>query len=211
MTPEQLAELDWQKSDGLLPVIVQHAGNLEVLMLGYMNREALDATIASRHVTFFSRTRQRQWVKGESSGHSLEVESIAVDCDNDTLLIRATPLGPTCHRDTPSCFDAADTTTSPPAFAFLGQLEKVIAQRVTEKPDGSYTARLWNEGPVRIAQKVGEEGVEVALAAATQKDDELIDESADLIFHLILLLKSRDRSLGDVISKLQSRHSRRTA
>ncbi len=209
MTSEQLAELDWEKADGLLPVIVQHVGSLEVLMLGYMNREALDATIASKRVTFFSRTRQRQWVKGESTGHFLEVESIAADCDNDTLLIRATPLGPTCHRDTPSCFDAAGTTTSPPSFAFLGQLEDVITQRIAEKPEGSYTARLWNEGPVRIAQKVGEEGVEVALAAATQKDDELIGESADLIFHLLLLLKSRNRSFGDVIDKLQQRHSKK--
>lgn len=210
MTPEQMAQLQWQKSDGLIPVIVQHVGSLQVLMLGYMNPEALDATVANRRVTFFSRSKQRLWVKGESSGHFLAVESIAADCDNDTLLIRATPQGPTCHRGTPSCFDVDGTTSSLPSLAFLGQLEKIITQRIAEKPDGSYTARLWNEGPVRLAQKVGEEGVEVALAAATQQDDQLIDESADLLFHLMLLLKSRNRSLGDVVNKLQSRHTKKS-
>ncbi len=207
MTPEQAARLDWSKGNGLIPAVIQHFGTAQVLMLGYMNPAALRITTETGRVTFFSRTKNRLWTKGESSGNFLDVIDIAVDCDNDSLLIAAKPNGPVCHRGTRSCF--ADDTAAPAAqsFEFLGQLENIIAQRVADRPEGSYTARLWNEGLTRMAQKVGEEGVEVALAAATQQDEQLIEESADLLFHLALLLKSRNRSLANVVQALQLRHA----
>lgn len=208
MTAEQVTRLDWNKVDGLIPAVIQHFSTAQVLMLGYMNRDALRTTTQTGRVTFFSRTKNRLWTKGETSGNFLEVVNIAVDCDNDSLLITAKPTGPVCHRGTRSCF-ADDTTPLPAAesFEFLRQLESVIAQRIAERPEGSYTARLWNEGPTRMAQKVGEEGVEVALAAATQQDEQLVEESADLLFHLALLLKSRNRSLSNVVQVLQLRHA----
>lgn len=206
MTPEQIAALDWNKGDGLLPAIVQDARTGKVLMLGYMNVEALRLTLESRHVTFFSRSKNRLWTKGETSGNFLNVVAVAADCDNDTLLVAANPDGPTCHTGSDSCFgDAATTGAS--GLAFLARLESVIAQRIADKPDGSYTARLWSEGPTRLAQKVGEEGVEVALAAVTQADDRLVSESADLLFHLTLLLKSRNLSLQSVVKELEQRHA----
>jgi phosphoribosyl-ATP pyrophosphohydrolase/phosphoribosyl-AMP cyclohydrolase len=204
MKIEDINNLDWSKSDGLLPAIVQDARSATVLMLGYMNREALRATLAGHKVTFFSRSKQRLWTKGETSGHFLNVVSVQADCDNDTLLITALPDGPTCHTGTDSCFGEVETDAS--SVSFLTKLENVIAQRVRERPDGSYTARIWAEGPNRIAQKVGEEGVEVALAAVTQPDDRLIGESADLLFHLTLLLKSRNLSLRDAVAELERRH-----
>jgi phosphoribosyl-ATP pyrophosphohydrolase/phosphoribosyl-AMP cyclohydrolase len=198
--------LDWGKGDGLLPVVVQDASSGQVLMLGYMNRESLLATVQSGNVTFFSRSKGRLWVKGESSGHFLKLVSIVPDCDDDTLLILANPVGPTCHEGTQSCF--GDTvTTRAQQHSFLAKLEDVIAQRIAEKPEGSYTARIWAQGPTRIAQKVGEEGVEVALAAVTQEDDRLISEGADLLFHLTLLLKSRNLSLSQVVRELEQRHA----
>ncbi len=208
MTAEQVTRLDWNKGDGLIPAVIQHFSTAQVLMLGYMNRDALRTTTQTGRVTFFSRTKNRLWTKGETSGNFLEVVNIAVDCDNDSLLITAKPTGPVCHRGTRSCF-ADDTTPlrAAESFEFLRQLESVIAQRIAERPEGSYTARLWNEGPTRMAQKVGEEGVEVALAAATQQDEQLVEESADLLFHLALLLKSRNRSLSNVVQVLQLRHA----
>jgi phosphoribosyl-AMP cyclohydrolase / phosphoribosyl-ATP pyrophosphohydrolase len=197
--------LDWGKGDGLVPAVVQHAVTAQVLMLGYMNREALLATVKTGNVTFFSRSKGRLWTKGESSGHFLKLASIVPDCDDDTLLILAHPIGPTCHEGTQSCF--GDTiSTKAQQFAFLAKLEDVIAQRIADKPDGSYTARIWGQGPTRLAQKVGEEGVEVALAAATQTDERVLSESADLLFHLALLLKSRNLSLDQVIKELERRH-----
>ncbi len=207
MKIEEINSLDWSKSDGLLPAIVQDARSATVLMLGYMNREALRKTLAEQKVTFFSRSKQRLWIKGETSGHFLNVVSVQADCDNDTLLITALPDGPTCHTGTDSCFGEVETDAR--SVSFLTKLEDVIAQRVRERPDGSYTARIWAEGPNRIAQKVGEEGVEVALAAVTQPDDRLIGESADLLFHLTLLLKSRNLSLRDAVAELERRHAQK--
>ncbi|HEY6641245.1 bifunctional phosphoribosyl-AMP cyclohydrolase/phosphoribosyl-ATP diphosphatase HisIE [Povalibacter sp.] len=208
MTPAQVATLDWNKGDGLLPAIVQDAQTGRVLMLGFMNAEALQTTLDLKRVTFFSRSKQRLWTKGETSGHHLNVVDVAADCDNDSLLITALPDGPTCHNGTQSCF-GDDVTTAASGLAFLSRLEAVIAQRIAEQPEGSYTARIWHQGPTRMAQKVGEEGVEVALAAVTQADDGLISESADLLFHLALLLKSRNLTLGAVVQELERRHTRR--
>lgn len=195
------ARLDWAKGDGLLPAIVQDAVTLRVLMLGYMNRDALDATLASRRVTFFSRSKQRLWTKGESSGHVLELVSVDVDCDDDSLLVLAHPRGPTCHLQRASCFLDAPG-------AFLAELDTVIARRERERPTDSYTTRLFDAGVRRIAQKVGEEGVETALAAVVQDDAALLGESADLLYHLIVLLRARGLSLDDTVAVLAQRHAR---
>ena len=198
--------LDWGKGDGLIPAVVQDAATGQVLMLGYMNRDSLLATVQSGNVTFFSRSKGRIWMKGETSGNFLKLVSIVPDCDDDSLLVLANPIGPTCHEGTQSCF--GDTVSSKAKhLSFLGKLEDVIAQRIVDKPEGSYTARIWAQGPTRIAQKVGEEGVEVALAAVTQDDDRLLGESADLLFHLALLLKSRNLSLTQAVKELEQRHA----
>jgi phosphoribosyl-ATP pyrophosphohydrolase/phosphoribosyl-AMP cyclohydrolase len=206
MSNTDVSTLNWEKGAGLLPVIVQDAKTGKVLMLGYMNREALDATLNTQRVTFYSRSKQRLWTKGETSGHVLNLVSMNVDCDQDTLLITANPIGPTCHNGTQSCFGDEDLTIAE-RFAFLGQLESVIAQRISEKPEGSYTARIWEKGVTRMAQKVGEEGVEVALAAVAQESERLVSEAADLVFHLALLLKARQLSLQDVVKELELRHA----
>ncbi|WAC64334.1 bifunctional phosphoribosyl-AMP cyclohydrolase/phosphoribosyl-ATP diphosphatase HisIE [Pseudoxanthomonas sp. SL93] len=194
------SRLDWGKGDGLLPVIVQDADNLRVLMLGYMNREALQATLAGGRVTFYSRSKQRLWTKGESSGHVLELVSLTSDCDDDTLLVLARPHGPTCHLQRASCFPQA------PA-AFLSELDVLVAERERARPQGSYTTRLFEEGVRRIAQKVGEEGVETALAAVAQDENALLGESADLLYHLIVLLRARGLSLADAVAVLRQRHA----
>ena len=196
---DDLQALDWAKGDGLLPAIVQDASNLRVLMLGYMNAEALAATQTSGHVTFYSRSKQRLWKKGETSGHVLELVSLQADCDNDTLLVLAHPQGPTCHLQRDSCF--ADAPAS-----FIADLDALVAQRERDRPSGSYTTKLFDEGIRRIAQKVGEEGVETALAAVVQDDAAVLGESADLVFHLLVLLRARGLSLRDVSSLLQDRH-----
>ena len=205
MKPDQVAALDWNKGDGLLPAIVQDAHSGQVLMLAYMNRDALRITLADKRATFFSRSRNRLWTKGEESGHWLHVVDVVTDCDQDTLLVLANPQGPTCHVGTQSCF-GDEVTSDAKGLSFLMRLESVIAQRISDRPEGSYTARLWCEGPTRIAQKVGEEGVEVALAAVTQDDERLIGESADLLYHLALLLKSRNLSLTAAVRELEQRH-----
>jgi phosphoribosyl-ATP pyrophosphohydrolase/phosphoribosyl-AMP cyclohydrolase len=204
MKIEQIPALDWNKTDGLIPAIVQDVRSGAVLMLGYMNQSSLATTLTTKRVTFFSRSKNRLWTKGETSGHFLEVVSVQGDCDNDALLITALPHGPTCHTGSQSCFGDVDTDAQ--GVSFLTRLETVIAQRISDRPEGSYTARIWSEGPTRIAQKVGEEGVEVALAAVTQSDDRLVGESADLLFHLALLLKSRNLSLADAVKELEQRH-----
>jgi phosphoribosyl-AMP cyclohydrolase / phosphoribosyl-ATP pyrophosphohydrolase len=206
MKAEQINALAWDKGDGLLPAVIQDAQTGKVLMLGFMNREALRVTLSERRVTFFSRSRNRLWTKGETSNNYLNLVSVTPDCDNDTLLITANPDGPTCHTGTETCFGDA-VATGAADFAFLAQLQSVIAQRIADRPEGSYTARLWADGPNRIAQKVGEEGVEVALAAVTQADERLISESADLLFHLTLLLRSRNLSLAAVVRELEQRHA----
>ena len=202
MKLDQVTALDWDKNDGLLPAIVQDARSGQVLMLAYMNREALRITLAEKRATFFSRSRNKLWTKGESSGHWLHVVDVETDCDRDTLLVLANPEGPTCHTGTRSCF-GDELETDAAGLSFLMRLESVIAQRISDRPEGSYTARLWSEGPTRIAQKVGEEGVEVALAAVTQDDERLVGESADLLYHLALLLKNRNLSLTTVVRELE--------
>lgn len=195
--------VDWNKGDGLVPAVIQHAVTGRVLMLGYMNREALQKTQTTGLVTFFSRSRERLWIKGETSGNQLALKNIQLDCDGDTLLVTATPTGPTCHLGKISCFDAETET---PGFGFLGQLETVIATRLKEGPAESYTAQLAEAGIQRIAQKIGEEGVEVALAAVQGDKDEIIAESADLIYHLLVLLKYRSLSISDAVQRLVDRH-----
>lgn len=208
MTPDQVRTLAWSKGEGLLPAIVQHARTGQVLMLGYMNQESLGLTLATGRAVFYSRSRQQLWTKGETSGHYLNVVDVSADCDSDTLLVLADPLGPTCHKGTESCFaDAAATDAQP--LAFLRVLEATIANRIAEKPEGSYTARLLAMGPTRIAQKVGEEGVETALAAVTRDDAGLLAECADLVFHLMVLLKSRNLELSDLVEELRARHAAR--
>jgi phosphoribosyl-AMP cyclohydrolase / phosphoribosyl-ATP pyrophosphohydrolase len=207
--PLRLADidsLDFAKSDGLLPAVVQHAITGAVLMVGYMNREALRETLSRRHVVFFSRSKQRLWEKGETSGHFLELDQVRTDCDRDALLVTARPLGPVCHEGTATCF-GNESLTGAERLAFLANLEGVIEKRIAESPQGSYTARLFAQGPKRIAQKVGEEGLEVALAAAVETDDKVLAESADLIFHLLVLLRSRGLSFQGVVAELQSRHA----
>lgn len=194
-----LDRLAWDKQGGLIPAVVQDAVTLRVLMLGYMDRAALAATLESGRVTFYSRSKQRLWTKGEQSGHFLELVSIDCDCDDDTLLVLAHPQGPTCHLQRPSCFPDA------PGH-FLAELEALIAQRESERPPGSYTTRLFEGGVRAIAQKVGEEGVETALAAVAQGDAELTGEAADLLYHLLVLLRARGLSLGDVMGVLRKRH-----
>ena len=208
MKLDQVAALDWTKNEGLIPAIVQDARSGQVLMFAYMNREALRMTLADKRVTFFSRSRNRLWTKGETSGHWLDLVDVVRDCDNDSLLVLATPQGPTCHLGTQSCF-GDEVETDAAELSFLMRLEATIVQRISDWPEGSYTARLWSEGPTRIAQKVGEEGVEVALAAVTQEDERLIGESADLLYHLALLLKSRNLSLTTVVRELEQRHKAR--
>jgi phosphoribosyl-ATP pyrophosphohydrolase/phosphoribosyl-AMP cyclohydrolase len=187
-------------SKGLVPAVIQHADTGAVLMLGYMNEEAFQETLARKRVVFFSRTRQTLWEKGETSGNTLDFVSARVDCDQDTILIAARPRGPVCHTGTVTCFGNEPAT-------FLGQLEAVIEQRISERPEGSYTARLFAQGPKRIAQKVGEEGLEVALAAAAETDDKVVSESADLLFHLLVLLRSRGIAFEKVVAELAARHS----
>lgn len=198
-------ELEWSKGDGLLPAIVQHWRTGEVLMLGYMNAESLAQTQSSGHVTFFSRSKQRLWTKGESSGNVLVLKSIRIDCDADTLLVQVDPHGPTCHTGARSCFGDGVR----PPLAFLADLDALVAQRHAERPAGSYTTSLFEGGIRRMAQKVGEEGVETALAAVAQDDAELLGESADLLFHLAVALRARGLSLEDVSALLQSRHHAR--
>jgi phosphoribosyl-AMP cyclohydrolase / phosphoribosyl-ATP pyrophosphohydrolase len=206
---QEFSALAWDKGGGLLPTVVQDARTARVLMLGYMNREALEMTLVQQRVTFFSRSKNRLWTKGESSQHYLELVSIAADCDHDSLLVTAHPIGPTCHTGSQSCFGDAITSLDGSSLAFLLELESIIGRRILEQPSGSYTAKLWSQGPTRMAQKVGEEGVEVALASVTGSEQELVGEAADLLFHLALLLKSRNLSLRTVIEELAKRHSAR--
>lgn len=201
MNADLIDTLDFAKDDGLLPLIVQHAHDGRVLMLGYANRAALELTLQTGEIHFYSRSKQRLWRKGESSGHVLKLVSIAADCDRDTLLCQALPAGPTCHFGTPTCFDA---TT--PAHPWLNELEALIAARAGADPASSYVATLLAGPPARRAQKVGEEGVEVALAAVSGDTDALRGEAADLLFHLLVLLRGAGLGLADVIGELAQRH-----
>lgn len=186
-----------------MPVVIQNAISGDVLMLGYMNKEALNVTLESGNVTFYSRTKQRLWTKGETSGNFLKLVNIYPDCDNDTLLILANPIGPTCHNGTESCFAPAQSQ-----WGFLYELENLLRERKNASPDSSYTARLYASGTKRIAQKVGEEGVETALAATVNDREELKNEASDLLYHLMVLLQDQSLSLTDVIGCLQERHKK---
>lgn len=203
MDNNALDDLDWAKGDGLLPAVVQDADTGRVLMLGYMNAEALETSLRTRQVTFFSRSKQRLWTKGESSGNTLEWVDARADCDRDTLLVLARPLGPTCHTGTDTCFG----NRYDPPLAFLGQLKRVIDQRRGADPASSYTAKLLDRGVKRCAQKVGEEGVEVALAATAGDREELVNESADLLYHLLVVLAASEVELDEVFAALEDRHT----
>lgn len=203
MNQQQIKQLSWPDNQ-LLPAIVQHAISGKVLMQGYMNPAALKQTLDSGKVTFFSRSKQRLWTKGESSGHTLKLVSIDSDCDADSLLVLAMPQGPTCHVGTESCWH--DNSANSPQLSFLYELEQVIQSREGADPQSSYTASLFAKGVKRIAQKVGEEGVESALAAMAGDKEELANEAADLMFHLLVLLRSQKLELNDVIQVLKQRH-----
>ena len=197
--------INWQKVDGLLPVIIQHAQTGQVLMLGYMNAEALAKTINEGKVTFYSRTKQRLWTKGETSGHFLNVVDMSLDCDNDTLLILANPIGATCHTGEDSCFHRF-TQQGTSHWTWFAQLEQHLAEKKNADPASSYTATLQSKGIKKIAQKVGEEAVETALAAVSQDKPETLSEAADLVYHLTVLLHHQGQAWADVIAKLQERH-----
>jgi phosphoribosyl-ATP pyrophosphohydrolase/phosphoribosyl-AMP cyclohydrolase len=206
MTTPSEEKIDWAKGGGLVPAIVQHADTQQVLMLGYMNDAALAATRASGKVTFFSRSKGRLWTKGETSGNSFVFVDATVDCDGDALLVRARPTGPACHRGTTSCF--GDSGATGPGF--LAQLDNVVAARLANPdPESSYTARLAARGKSRVAQKVGEEGLELALAGAGGSDAEVVAEGADLLYHLALLLQERGLSLAALVVELERRHDER--
>lgn len=198
---KMLNELDWNKSNGLLPVIVQDADTQVVLMLGYMNQEALDQTLQTKQVTFFSRSKNALWQKGATSGNTLELVDILADCDQDTILVKANPRGPTCHTGSMTCFGDFKTTD----WNFIQTLETIISQRERLRPENSYVAKLYQSGLKRIAQKVGEEGVEVALAAVAENTEELCSEVADLLFHVLILLQSKNLSLSNIIEVLRRR------
>ena len=191
--------IDFNKGDGLVPVIIQNAQTMQVLMLGYMNKEALDQTIETKKVTFYSRSKQRLWMKGESSGNTLSVIDIKMDCDHDSLLIFVNPKGPTCHTGTTSCFKEET------AKGFIYELEKTINDRVNSKDSKSYTNELYQKGINKIAQKVGEEAVELVIEAKDSNDELFKNEAADLLYHLLILLKAKDQSFSSIERVLKSR------
>ncbi|MDR0962892.1 MAG: bifunctional phosphoribosyl-AMP cyclohydrolase/phosphoribosyl-ATP diphosphatase HisIE [Mediterranea sp.] len=197
--------LKFEKMNGLIPAIIQDADTNKVLMLGFMNEEAYRKTVESGQVTFFSRTRNRLWTKGEESGNFLNVVSIKEDCDSDTLLIKAHPQGPVCHTGTDTCWNEAN---KPEPVLFLKELQDFIDRRHTEMPEGSYTTSLFRDGINKIAQKVGEEAVETVIEATNGTDDRLIYESADLIYHLIVLLTAKGYRIEDLANELQERHGK---
>lgn len=198
----KLETIDFAKGDGLVPAIVQDADTLQVLMLGYMSAESVTKTQETGLVTFYSRSRKTLWTKGETSGNTLALVNMTMDCDNDTILVKARPAGPTCHEGTVSCFGS----DSAEGVGFLSYMETLIEGRKTADPDNSYTASLL-QGPLhRAAQKVGEEGVETALAAVAESDDKLVSEAADLIYHTLVLLAAKDVAFSAVINELKSRH-----
>lgn len=202
LTNDMADRIDWQKGDGLVPAVIQNADDDQVLMLGYMNRNALAATLESGNVTFYSRSKDRLWMKGESSGNKLVFIDGAMDCDGDTLLVRVRPVGPACHTGARTCFG----DSLPQGARFLAVLDKLVRDRRTEMPEGSYTTSLFDAGKARIAQKVGEEGVELALARMKDDPAEIANEAADLIYHILVLLADSDMQLDDAIKILADRH-----
>jgi len=196
-------ELNFDKNNGLIPAVIQDSKTKQVLMLGYMNQQALEVTRKSGNVTFYSRSKQRLWTKGETSGNFLKLDSLKADCDGDTLLIKAQPLGPTCHLGTDTCFGSENIENE---IQFLQELQKIIGNRKRTAPEGSYTASLFASGINRIAQKVGEEAVEVVIEAKESNTQKLKEETADLLFHLLVLLEHKEVSLAEVVDVLKSRH-----
>lgn len=196
-------ELNFDKNTGLIPAVIQDSITKQVLMLGYMNQQALEATRKSGKVTFYSRSKQRLWTKGETSGNFLKLDSFQADCDGDTLLIQAQPLGPTCHLGTDTCFGSENTENG---IQFLQELQKIIGNRKMTAPEGSYTASLFASGINRIAQKVGEEAIEVVIEAKESGTDKLKEETADLLFHLLVLLEQKEVPLAEVVDVLRERH-----
>lgn len=195
--------VDWNKGQGLVPAVVQSSVSGQVLMVGYMNREALEESLRSGRVTFFSRSRNRLWTKGETSGNFLLLDQVLVDCDRDTLLVTARPQGPTCHTGEVSCFGPQAPASA--GTAFLAELDRLIQRRRVERPEGSYTTRLFNEGIVKIAQKLGEEAVETVVSM-NQSRQRTVEEAADLVYHLLVFLAERETSLEDVATELEFRH-----
>ena len=204
LSKEEMNQLDFDKAGGLMPAVIQNAVSGRVLMLGYMNREALQKTLDTKQVTFWSRSKNRLWTKGETSGHFLNLVDIATDCDNDSLLILVDPQGPTCHLGRESCF--GDLAHS---LEFIAQLEKILSERKKASPDSSYTASLYAKGTKRIAQKVGEEAVETALAATVHNRQETIDEASDLLYHLLVLLQQENLNLSAIAENLKLRHEKK--
>lgn len=196
-------KIDFEKMGGLVPAIIQDATTKNVLMLGFMNEEAYQKTIDTRHVTFWSRTRQTLWTKGETSGHFLNLVSMQIDCDNDTLLVKVNPVGPTCHKGTDTCW-GEDNDKNP--LLFLGELQDFINKRKEEMPEGSYTTSLFTKGVNKIAQKVGEEALETVIEATNGTNDHLVYEASDLLYHLLVLLTAKGLRIEDVASELQQRH-----
>ncbi|REL26435.1 bifunctional phosphoribosyl-AMP cyclohydrolase/phosphoribosyl-ATP diphosphatase HisIE [Thalassotalea euphylliae] len=204
VTLENFNELAWQKMDNLLPAIIQDSATGAVLMQGFMNQEALKVTLESGNATFFSRSKQRLWMKGESSGNVLAVKQVLADCDQDSILIAAVPHGPTCHLGNHSCFPEEKLSQQ----NFLSYLERFIGERKNDPVEESYTARLLARGTTKVAQKVGEEGVEVALAAVAETKEDLLGECADLFYHTLVLLEDKGVELSEVMEVLQQRHSK---
>ena len=195
-------KIDFEKNNGLIPAIIQDAKTNKVLMLGYMNQESYDITVQKKKVTFFSRSRQELWTKGVTSGNELLVKDIKIDCDNDTILVKAEPTGPICHTGKDTCFDEKNELQED----FLPILEEIISERKNSKPEDSYTAKLLSAGLNKISQKVGEEATEVIVAALNESDDELKNEVADLLYHLLVLLQAKGISLSEINTVLANRH-----
>lgn len=200
--------MDFQKLNGLIPAIIQDAATGTVLMLGFMNSEALEKTRKEGKVTFFSRSKNRLWTKGEESGNFLHVVEILEDCDKDTVLIKANPAGPTCHTGSDTCFDEKNTASRNAAgIGFISELQQLIHTRKAEMPAGSYTTSLFKEGINKIAQKVGEEAVELVIESKDHNDELFLNEAADLLYHLLVLLTAKGKDISDVVSVLEQRHS----
>ena len=198
--------IDFEKRGGLVPAIIQDADTRQVLMLGFMNEEAYQKTQATGHVTFWSRTRNCLWTKGETSGHFLNLVDMKVDCDNDTLLVRVNPVGPTCHTGTDTCWGEENNVQQSSALLFLSELQDFIYRRKEEMPEGSYTTSLFNKGINKRAQKVGEEALETVIEATNGTSDHLVYEASDLLYHLLVMLTEKGLRIEDVAAELQQRH-----
>jgi phosphoribosyl-ATP pyrophosphohydrolase/phosphoribosyl-AMP cyclohydrolase len=206
LTEAEIDQLDWEKMGRLIPALVQNRRSGEVLMLAYMDREALEVTLSSRFATFFSRSKQRLWQKGETSGNRIKVEGVFTDCDADALLVLADPEGPACHLGTRSCFEA-----DPAGPGWLAELSDIIAERARSGDGSSYTRKLLDEGPEKIGKKIGEEGVEVALAGATRDVAGCVEEVADLVYHVSVLMEARGFGWDEVVAVLKQRHSEKSS